>query len=257
MHESLRLVELPTTDEAVQLRRQAVRSRGQRARGWEAIRQPFGDELVEAYWLRHIFEPVLAEISELDLPRQRLRGELTGGGGDDHLPAVRRGADASHLVDGKADVVPVGERDLSRMDARPHANLPAAWPRVLQQGVLQVGRRAKRCVCTGEDRKHRVTLRAEDGAIGARDRVADQAAVLLEERAVVRARLREEPRRALDIGEEERDRPGRELRHRRARWRPASRTLPPPRLMAAPSIQPDPTRVNESIWVCGRGYSQT
>ena len=71
-------------------------------------------ELVDALGGGEVLEPVLAEVSELELD------ERSGGGRDEHLPAVAAGSDAGSAVDVGADVALLGQERRSGVQADPH-----------------------------------------------------------------------------------------------------------------------------------------
>ena len=127
----------------------------------------------------------------------------------DDLAAVGARRDARHAVHVEPDVVAVGDRRLAGVDAHAHAE------RQRGQRLLSLPRGGDRFAGRAEGDEERVALAAEDDAPVPLDRLAQQPAVLGEQLGVLVAALAEQRGRALDVGEQERDRPFRQRRHRR------------------------------------------
>ncbi len=176
-------------------------------------REVAGAELVQMLGSGEVLQTVLAEVANGGVGGEELPGRL----GDDDLPAVRGGRDPRRAVDVDPDVALVRRLWLTGVDSDAHAD-GAALERVARVG----GRR--HCVrCAREGNEERVALRVDLDAVVSRERFSQGAAVLREEIRVARSVLLEEPRRALDVGEEEGDGAGRKLgpghdRAVRSRW---------------------------------------
>ena len=157
-------------------------------------------ELMEAGRALEVLQPMQAEVAE------RLAVEEGGRRRrDDRLAAVGERSDARAAVHVDADVALGGELGSSGVQADAHADRPV-------RERLAAGPRGVGCALGGrEGDEEGVALRVDlDAAVG-RERLAQRAPVLGERLAVrVRAELPEQARRALDVGEEERDRAGRE-----------------------------------------------
>ena len=175
-----------------------VRERLQRR---ELLREAVDGKLEELDRLLEVLEHVVAELE------QRRLGDdgVARRAGDQHLAAVAGRADARGGVDVDPDVV-VGADDAgARVDAHPHAQLAVARPRLRCELLLGRRRRRDCAVGLGEDRKERVAVRRDLAAARAADRLTQQAVVLRERLVVVGAELVQQPGRALDVREDERD----------------------------------------------------
>ena len=110
-------------------------------------------------------------------------------------------------MDVESDVPLVGQERVTRVDAHPHPRLTR------DKGSLRVLRRGQRVVCVGEGDEEGVALRTElDPAMPAYS-IPYQAVVLGENIDVFAPELLEQPSRAFDVREQERDGSGRELAH--------------------------------------------
>ena len=140
-----------------------------------------------------------AEVAHIDAGevRRRLRQE--------HLPSMPGSGDPRRPVHVDADVILDLRKRLPRVKPHPHAH-------------RSVGKRALRRVSSG-DGVRRARERDEEGiargidldTVMPRPHVAQHTVVLGEDIGVAVAELPQQPRRRLDVGEEERHRPGREL----------------------------------------------
>ena len=143
---------------------------------------------------------MLAEVSQLVLDELRRRGR------DEHLPAVAGRGDAGGTMDVSADVALLGEEWRPRVQADPHLDRAEASASVKRR------RRRERPGRGGESEEEGVSLRVDlDPALAAHASRID--APVLGERVCVGlgAELVQQLRRALDVGEEEGDRAGREV----------------------------------------------
>ena len=73
------------------------------------------------------------------------------------------------------------------------------------QSPLALDRRQHRVSCAAEGDEERVPLRIDDAATVAPEHVLEQALMLTKDVVVAAAKLLEQGRRPLDVGEEERD----------------------------------------------------
>ena len=115
--------------------------------------------------------------------------------------------DARRLVNVEAEVVAVGKLRLAGMNADPNANGSCG------ERVLCVGGRDHRVRRARERGEDRIVLRSEFDAAVSYERLLERPPVRTEQLGVTRSHLLQQPRRALDVGEEEGDRAGRELAH--------------------------------------------
>ena len=107
-----------------------------------------------------------------------------------------------------AVVAAAGQRRLSGVDSHAHAEA------VVDQRPLRLDRRDERLPGLREDVRCLVPERVQDDALAALDRLPEQVAVAPEGDRVLGPERLHEPGRALDVGEEQRDFPARELGHR-------------------------------------------
>ena len=83
------------------------------------------------------------------------------------------------------------------------------WPRMVAQGTLGVRRGQERRPGIPERREHRVTFGAEHSTAVNGHGPPDEVTLREEQLGVRPAELLDEPGRAFDVGEQERDRPRR------------------------------------------------
>lgn len=118
---------------------------------------------------------------------------------------MRRITDPSRFVDVQTDIVPLDDQGLPRVDPDPNPDRP------IRQSRLHLPRRIEGIRSPSERDKERIALDPELNPTMSRDRVTDPFAMALKLGAIaLAAELLEQPRRALDISEHERDRPGRQ-----------------------------------------------
>src|SRR5918996_3579552 len=133
--------------------------------------------------------------------------------GEEDVPTLPSAAEPSGAYDVEAEVALLAEGRLARVEAHPHAHVFPARPSLLGVGPLRRDRARHGITRAGEGEEQRVALRVDlDPAVGA-VRLADDAAVLRNELAVALAQPLQEPGGALDVTEDEGDRPGRQGRH--------------------------------------------
>ena len=121
------------------------------------------------------------------------------------LAAVAGRADARGADDVEPEVALVADRRLAGVQAHPDADLAALRPLVCRERAL--GRhRPGDCVPRARERvEERVALGVDLGATLVAEALAEQQPVVADDVAVGVAELLEQPRRALDVGEEKRD----------------------------------------------------
>ena len=98
-----------------------------------------------------------------------------------------------------ADVAFLGEDRLARVEAHPHTHRPSA------QRNLRFLRGRDRIRGTSKGHEEGISLRVDLDAAVARNRVPEQAPVLGQHLCIPVPQLMQEPRRALDVGEEKGD----------------------------------------------------
>ena len=171
-----------------------------------------------------VLEPVLPEVADRHIGAQQPLGRLR----EDDLPAVGRGCNPGGAVDVQADVALLGDERLARVEA--HAD-PY---RALRERAASLGRGGDSRVGPRERDEERVTLGVDLDAQVPRERVSQDTPVLREEVGIGGSVLLEQPRRALDVGEEE--------RHRSCRQSPPAHAaiIAPMRFDPAPRVGVSP-----------------
>ena len=189
-------------DQGAHLNRQVRRSCVERPERREVARQAFAQELVEPLRARQVLEPVLAEIAQQRRVDQKLRRRRR----DQHLPPVRDRRDARRAVDVGADVALVGDVRRSGVDA--HADADGRCGQTPLGGLGGCQRSSRR----REGNEERVPLCIHlHPTLARKCRAHDPAVILQRVGIALGAELGQEPRRALDVGEEKRDGSGRKL----------------------------------------------
>jgi hypothetical protein len=127
---------------------------------------------------------------------------------DQHLAAVSRAHDPRGPVHVHPDVSRIRQQRPTRVDAHAHPQLD------LRERHLHRGCGLDGCAGPIERNEERVSRGVHLDAASGNERCPHAAVVLSQEVGVVVAELVEQPRRALDVREQEGDGPGRELAHR-------------------------------------------
>ena len=177
------------------------------------------DELEQPLGPRDALEAVVAEVAHLEAVADEVARRLR----EHDLTSVCACADTRTAREVDADVVPAGRQlRLPRVDAHPDPDRLALGPVVCRERALPGRRPLDGVMCTREREEERVALRVVLDAAVRGERLAQQAPVRGEGVVVADAEESREPRRPLDVREEERDRPLRQLRHVAA-WAQGSR----------------------------------
>ena len=192
-------------DEGGQLRRQVVGTGVERADRREVGGQAVDHELGDALRAQ-VLEPVRPQWTQrqagrespLDQLRRRLRQQ--------HLPAVPGRGHARGAVHIVADVGPVGiELAHAGVEAHPHPDRGAVRPRLRRQRALHVGHRRDGRARVLERREEAVPLDLVlDPAVRGQGRADDLPVPRKDRPPRGRAEALDEPRRPLDVGEQER-----------------------------------------------------
>jgi hypothetical protein len=112
---------------------------------------------------------------------------------------------AAHDVE--PEVALVAHGGLSGVNSHADAHLAATWPRVAPQRALRVNRGGDGVARARKREEERVSLRVHLGAAAGAERLAHDSPVVAHHLGVVVAQFLQELRRALDVREDERDRP--------------------------------------------------
>ena len=186
------------------------RGPGERAQRGEVGGEAVADELEERLRVGDVLQPVAAERLEGDRWHRLLARELAGRLRDDDLVAVAGAADPRRDVDVESDVALVDELGLARVEADPHPQNTLRRPPLPADRALEVDGGRDRVPGAGEDEKRAVPGPVHLVPVPTARRLAHELPQARADRPVTLSERVQEPRRALDVGEEERDRPGRQ-----------------------------------------------
>ena len=187
----------------------------------EIARQPVDEHLVDPLRVGQALQPVRLEILRLDAGDER-----RGRGGEQDLAAVPRGGDARGADHVQARVALLAEVGDAGVEAHPHLDDEPVGPGVVADLLLSGHRGLEGGLHLGEHRGELVPRRVHLGAAGRGDLRAEQPADVRDHRGVRAAGRLDEARRALDVGEQERDGAGGQRLH--AGESTAPRSLVPP-----------------------------
>ena len=179
----------------------------------EVGRESLDHQVVQAHREVEVLEAVLAEVAHGGPLGDGVLDQAAGGAGDDHLAAVGRPGDPGRPVDVDADVVVPAQHPLAGVQAHPHPHREPLRPGVGGQAPLGRHRGPDRRHRAREGGEERVALGADLDPVPVPDGPAQDGRVLVPDRRVASAQLLEQPGRALDVGEQEGDGPGRQRRH--------------------------------------------
>ena len=160
-------------------------------------------ELVDPLGCRQVLEPILPEVAQT-LHAGQVPSRLR----DQDLAAVAGGGDAGRTVDVDPDVALLGHKRLAGVQSHPHPNGTAL------EFVARVCRSRKCVRRLPEGDEECVALRVDLDAPVPREGSAEYATMLGKQAGIAGAVLLQQPRRALDVREEERDRALRQRSHR-------------------------------------------
>ena len=179
----------------------------------EVGREPLDHQLVQVLRVEDVLQPVLAEILERAPVRQVVLDQNPGGLRDQDLAPVRRAGDPGGPVHVDADVVAALCQPLAGVQAHPDPKGPALGPSVGGQVALGDHRGLRGAHRTGERHEEGVSLGADLDPSGPGHGGADDLGVLVVDGPVSVPEVLEQPGRAFDVGEQERDRAGRQFCH--------------------------------------------
>ena len=198
-----------TADESMMQRRQCRTA--ERPGRRERLSQAVCDELVEALLLRDVLEAVPSQIDGLvagvgkEVARE-LRHE--------DLPAMGDGLDPRGADDVDPDIALRAALGLARVQAHADEHVALVRPFRGGEGSLPVDGRRGGIRCATERDHERVPLRVDLDAAVPRERFPEQLSVLVLDGGIACPECAEETRRALDVGEEQRDRAVGQVRSR-------------------------------------------
>ena len=178
----------------------------------EPIGQVLGGELEEVLRLIEVLEPMDAEVAQTDRAPPR-REQLRRRGRHEHLAAMAAPPDPRRPMDADPDVALVAGDGMGGVKAHPHLERTVVRPRVSRELPLRLDGRARRIV--GRRNAMKKASPCVSTSLPPHRNAAAQTPLMIVERArrTARAELPKQPRRALDVGEQERDRSARALGH--------------------------------------------
>jgi len=199
---------LRTPDERRRLGRKVCATDVERAKGRERRRQARYLELVQSLWLRDVLEPVGAQGADTHALRKLIGDERIRRVRHEDLPAVGGRHDASSACDLWISVViggPVGGMEAHSRSER------IARPGKRVEATLSRHRRDNGTRSVRKGREDRISRGRRDGPAVRRNRVAQDPVMRSELRAERPTLLARQPGAALDVGEQEGQRAGRQI----------------------------------------------
>jgi hypothetical protein len=152
---------------------------------------------------------VLAEVAEVEVRAVRGCKQLVGGLRDEHLPTVTGPADPRSPVDVEPEIPALRRCRLAGMDPHPHAHGRRARPSLRGERSLGSDRSLDGVAGARERDEELVAAAVDLATAGARDRVADDLPMLRHHGRIRVTELLNQAGGVFDVGEEERDDPGR------------------------------------------------
>ncbi len=181
-------------------------------KGREVGGEPLDLELEDPLGLGEVLQPVLPQVADLHLLRQACQRRV-GGLGEQDLPAVAGRGDAGRPVDVQSDVVVTAEDPFAGVQAHPHLDRCFLVPAVTGELLLGPGGRLDRIGCVGEGHEERVAFGRDLGPPELGEYAPQDRGVLAADGCIASLpQPSQEIGGALDVGEQERDGPGREPR---------------------------------------------
>ena len=160
-----------------------------------------------------VLQVLLPEVDDRDAFREVVAEQRASRLGEQDLAAVARRADARRADDVEPEIPLFADRRLARVQAHPHAHLLPSRPLVGRERALGGDRPGDGVPCAREGVEERVALGVDLGSTLVAEALAEQLPVVADDVAVGVPELLEQPGRALDVGEEERDGASRKRRH--------------------------------------------
>ncbi len=169
--------------------------------------------VVEVLGVSDVLQAVRAEVPQGDPLGQGVLHQASGGVRDQDLSAVGGVGDAGRPVHVDADVVASAEDAIAGVEAHSDAQRGAMGPMVGGEPPLSGDRRLDGLHGTPEGREERVSVDPDHRASGVIDRPPHDARLLVLHHLEAVPDLLEQARGALDTGEQEGHRPGRQFCH--------------------------------------------
>ena len=180
------------------------------------------DELVDALGPVEVLQLVRAQVAQFDAGKLVVLQQRNRCLREQHLATVTRRANPGGPVHAESEVAVLRDRRFARVHSHAHAQVGAIRPLVRGEGALRVRRRRDRILRSAERDEERIALRIDLLPVVFLERRAQDPMVVCARDRVALTQLLQQTCRALDVREEEGDRPMRELGHSATSVAPAS-----------------------------------
>jgi hypothetical protein len=181
--------------------------------GWEVGGEVTRHNLEKAERVGEVREPMLAEIAQAHSFWQIPRYNAVSNIGHKDLTAVSSRSDAGGSVDIHTNIPSLPGYRLARVEPDAHLRRSPIGPRLRLHGPLRRYGGKQGISRPRKGREHGIPLSVHHLTLAFLDGGTEQAVVSCESFGITLTQALEQPRRALDIGEEEGDRPGRQGSH--------------------------------------------
>ena len=171
---------------------------------WELGLQSLDVQLEKHLGKIDVLEPVGAELAHRHASHL-VCDQPAGDVREQHLPTVCGRSDPRRAVHPQPDIALLFDYGLARMQPHAHTHLGALGPFVLGKSLLRDDRGSQSRVGAREGEEERVSLVVDLSAFAFLCGCSQDAPLLGENRAVALPQLLEQPRRALDVREQEGD----------------------------------------------------
>jgi hypothetical protein len=194
-------------------RHRKAAGRAQALQRREVLRQARAGQLIDPLRRRQVLQPVHAQIPHRHPGGQPGLRQQPGRIRQHHLPAMRGRRDPRRPVHIHPHIPVLVPHRLTRMQAHPDPHRNPTGPGVAGQGALRRHTARDRPGRRGEHHEETVPLGAHLMAATGRDRRAHNGTLRRQRLAVPVTQAAQQRRRSLDVAEEHRHGPGRELAH--------------------------------------------
>jgi hypothetical protein len=192
-------------DERARRRRQVPHERVQRPQRREFAHQIGVAHLEDSFGTTQVAQAVLPQVDQPHTLGQRVTRQRLGRVRNEHLTAMGEGHQPGASIQRPIHVLPWRTQPaLVRVQSHAHQNWTRVVPRLGSEPLLSLEDRAQRIRCRNERSGHSIAHRREDDTLIAFDRAAHDLVVPRDRLLHRLGVLLPQPRRTLDVGEEER-----------------------------------------------------
>ncbi len=192
--------------------REAGCGRVQGSRRGELVRKVRDEQLEQAFGTWEVLQVMLPEVAEPDVLAERALRECARRVRHEHLAAVGGAHDPRGPVHVDPHVVAARDRHLAGVHTHPHLQGDVVGPGVVADRALGRDRGLDPRPRGAEHHEERVALGARDVAVPTG--LSDDPMMVVEQSVVALAELVQQPRRSLDVGEQQGEGPGRRVGRR-------------------------------------------